>query len=194
MLDRARTIGIKRRVQWRQADAMQLPFEDGAFDAVVCQFGAMFFPDRSMAFAEARRVLRPGGLLVFSVWDRVEHNEFAETVSTAVASLFPADPPRFLVQRVYGYHDRATIERDLRGGGFVAAPHVATMAARSRAASADIPAIGYCLGTPLRTEIEARDGSRLNEATAAAAQAIAGRFGTGTVDGKIQAHVFTIDR
>src|SRR3954470_11497730 len=76
MLDQAVAMGTKRPVEWRQADAMQLPFEDGAFDAVVCQFGVMFFPDKAKAFAEARRVLLPGGLLMFSVWDRIEENEF----------------------------------------------------------------------------------------------------------------------
>ena len=89
MLDQAVAIGTKRPVEWRQADAMQLPFEDGAFDAVVCQFGVMFFPDKAKAFAEARRVLRAGGLLMFSVWDRIEENEFADTVTAALASLFP---------------------------------------------------------------------------------------------------------
>src|SRR5262249_23552324 len=68
MLDHASAIGTRRPVEWRQADAMELPFEDAAFDAVVCQFGAMFFPDKSKAFSEARRVLRPGGVFIFNVW------------------------------------------------------------------------------------------------------------------------------
>jgi ubiquinone/menaquinone biosynthesis C-methylase UbiE len=68
MLDEAATTGVKRPVEWRKADAMSLPFDDRAFDAVVCQFGVMFFPDKGRAFAEARRVLRPGGTLLFNVW------------------------------------------------------------------------------------------------------------------------------
>jgi ubiquinone/menaquinone biosynthesis C-methylase UbiE len=96
---------------------MRLPFEDGAFDAVVCQFGVMFFPDKAKAFAEARRVLRTGGLLLFSVWDRIEEKEFADAVTAALASLFPADPPRFLARTPHGYHDRPTIERDFAAGG-----------------------------------------------------------------------------
>src|SRR6478752_5641590 len=78
-----------RLVEWRPADAMQLPFEGGEFDAVVCQFGVMFFPDKAKAFSEARRVLRPGGVLLFNVWDRIEENEFADAVTTALESLFP---------------------------------------------------------------------------------------------------------
>ena len=135
MLDQASALGTKRPVEWRQADAMQLPFEDGTFDAVVCQFGVMFFPDKAKAFSEARRVLRPGGVFIFNVWDRIEENEFADTVTTALESLFPEDPPRFLARTPHGYHDRPTIERDLADGGFTASPQITTVAARSRAES-----------------------------------------------------------
>jgi SAM-dependent methyltransferase len=194
MLDQAVAVGTTRPVEWRQADAMRLPFQDGAFDAVVCQFGVMFFPDKAKAFLEARRVLRSGGLLLFNVWDRIEENEFAETVTRALVSLFPGDPPRFLARTPYGYYDRATIERDLADGGFTASPQVTTVPERSRAGSPDIPAIAYCQGTPLRNEIEARDATRLSEATARVAEAIARRFGGRAVDGKIQAHVVGIEK
>ncbi len=194
MLDLASAVGTKRPVQWRQADAMQLPFEDSVFDAVVCQFGAMFFPEKSKAFSEARRVLRSGGIFMFNVWDRIEENEFAHTVTKALESLFPEDPPRFLARTPHGYCDHAAIEHDLKHGGFLASPHISTVTARSQATSAQIPAIAYCQGTPLRNEIEARDKSRLGEATDIAAQAIAQRFGPGPVDGRIQAHVVTVER
>jgi SAM-dependent methyltransferase len=99
MLDEAAAVGTTRPVQWQQADAMALPFPDGEFDLVVCQFGVMFFPDKPKAFSEARRVLKPGGVFVFNVWDRISENEFAETVTTALATAFPEDPPRFLAGR-----------------------------------------------------------------------------------------------
>ena len=193
MLEEAAALGTRRPVEWRQADAMRLPFQDGTFDAVVCQFGAMFFPEKAKAFSEARRVLAPGGVFLFNVWDRIEENEFADIVTTALASLFPEDPPRFLVRTPHGYYDRPTIARDLAAGGFTAPPQFATLAARSRAKSAQVPAFAYCQGTPLRNEIEARDASRLEEATDLAEEAIAQRFGRGTVDGKIQAHIVTIE-
>lgn len=193
MLDLASAAGTKRPVEWRQADAMQLPFGDATFDAVACQFGVMFFPEKAKAFSEAHRVLRPGGVFIFNVWDRIEENVFADIVTTALESLFPEDPPRFLARTPHGYYERSTIERDLANGGFTASPRISTVAARSRAASPRIPAIAYCQGTPLRSEIEARDPSRLGEATDIAAKAIAQRFGPGAVDGKIQAHVVTIE-
>ena len=193
MLDLASMIGAARPVAWRQADAMQLPFSDGMFDAVVCQFGVMFFSDKSKAFSEARRVLRPGGVFIFSVWDRIEENEFADTVTMALESVFPEDPPRFLARTPHGYCDLPKIERDLAHAGFCASPQINTVAARSRADSPQVPAVAYCQGTPLRNEIEARDAARLEEATAVATEAIARRFGRAAVDGKIQAHVIAIE-
>jgi SAM-dependent methyltransferase len=193
MLDQAIATGTSRPVEWRQADAMQLPFADGTFDAIVCQFGAMFFPDKPKAFAEARRLLRPRGIFIFNVWDRIEENEFAHAVTEAMKGVFPEDPPRFLSRTPYGYCDQATIARDLAQGGFGASPEIVTVAARSRAESARIPAVAFCQGTPLRNEIEARNAGRLGEATDVAAQAIVRRFGGGAVDGKIQAHVVSIE-
>lgn len=193
MLDLASEVGTERPVEWRQADAIQLPFEDGVFDAVVCQFGVMFFPEKLKAFSEVRRVLRSGGVFIFNVWDRIEENEFAHTVTKALESLFPKDPPRFMVRTPHGYCDCPAIERDLASGGFTASTQISTVAARSRAESSRVPAVAYCQGTPLRNEIEARDASRLGEATDLAAEAIAQRFGRGAVDGKIQAHIVTIE-
>jgi hypothetical protein len=153
----------------------------------------MFFPEKSRAFSEARRMLSSGGVFIFNVWDRIKENEFADTVTTALESLYPKDPPRFLARTPHGYYDLPTIERDLANGGFTASPQITTTAARSRAKSSRVPAIAYCLGTPLRNEIEARDASQLGEATDLTAEAIAKRFGREAVDGKIQAHIVTFE-
>jgi SAM-dependent methyltransferase len=194
MLDWAGSIEMTRPVQWLQADAMQLPFEDGEFDAVVCQFGVMFFPEKQKAFAEARRVLKKGGLLIFNVWDRLEENEFPHAVSRALDAFFPENPSRFMERTPHGYHDLATVERDLKLAGFIAPAQISTLAARSQASSARIPAIAFCQGTPLRNEIETRGPSRLAEATEFVTQALTEQFGTGAVDGKIQAHIVSIER
>jgi len=194
MLEQARAVGSERPVEWRTADAQQLPFADASFDAVVCQFGVMFFPDKANAFAETRRVLRPGGVFLFNVWDRIEENEFADVVTQALATMFPADPPRFMARTPHGYHDTSAIGRDLANGGFATLPEIRTVTRRSQARSPRHPAMAYCQGTPLRSEIEARDPARLGEATDIAAEAVARRFGSAAVDGKIQAHVVSIER
>ena len=84
------------RIRWQRADALALPFEDASFDVVCCQFGAMFFPDRVAGYREARRMLKPGGHFLFSVWDRIEQNVFADDVMKALAQMFPDDPPGFM--------------------------------------------------------------------------------------------------
>ncbi|MDB5896107.1 MAG: putative methyltransferase, type 11 [Rhodoferax sp.] len=185
--------GPDDRIEWRQADALRLPFEDGAFDVVACQFGAMFFPDRVAGYAEARRVLRPGGHFVFNVWDRIEENAFANDVTNALAAVFPDDPPRFLARTPHGYHDIALIRAELNQAGF-AQVAIETRTERSRAASARDVATAYCQGTPLRNEIEARNAAMLALATDRAAAAIASRCGQGPVAGQIQAHVIVAAR
>jgi ubiquinone/menaquinone biosynthesis C-methylase UbiE len=193
MIDEAVAIGTPRPVEWRQADAMALPFEDASFDAVVCQFGLMFFPDKVQALAEARRVLAPGGIIAFNVWDRLQENEFAAVIEAALGTLYPADPPHFLSRAPYGYFDRAIIERAVGDAGFDASVFE-TVSARSRADSPRVPAVGYCQGSPLRAEIEARQPPGLEAATNVAAEAIAERFGRGVVEAKIQAHVILAAR
>lgn len=194
MLDHAASVGTTIPVDWRRADVMRLPFDDGTFDVVVCQFGVMFFADKARAFAEARRVLREGGAFAFNVWDRISENEFADTVDRAMQALFAVDPPRFMARVPHGYYDHGTIEGDLRAGGFASKAQFTTVAARSRADSPRIPAVAMCHGTPLRSEIEARGPSCLLEATEAATDAIARRFGPGLVDARMQAHVVVAER
>lgn len=194
MLAMAESLGTSRPVHWRQADAMQLPFADASFDGVACQFGVMFFPDKVKALSEVHRVLAPDGVFAFNVWDRIAENEFADVVTQALASVFPDDPPRFMARVAHGYFDHAAIRRDLADAGFARPPQFSTITVGSRAASARIAAVAYCQGTPLRSEIEARDPARLEEATDAATQALARRFGSGAVEGRIQAHIITVDR
>lgn len=176
------------RITWRQADALALPFESAAFDLVCCQFGAMFFPDRLAGYREARRVLKPGGYFLFNVWDRIEENVFANDVTNALAEVFPNDPPRFMARTPHGYHDTALIRSELVEAGFSRVV-IETRAEQSRASSPRLPAIAYCQGTLLRTEIEARDAGRLESVTDYVASVIADKHGRGEVAAKIQAHI-----
>lgn len=190
MIDRASSVGTSRSVTWRQADALELPFADGSFDAVACQFGVMFFPDKVQAYSQALRVLRPGGVFVFNTWDRIENNEFAHAVTSAVGTMFPEDPPVFLARTPHGYHDEEIARADLSAAGF-ASIDWEPLEMRSTAPTASHPAIAYGWGTPLRDEIEARDASRLNEAISVATAAVAQRFGEVELDSKIRGYVVT---
>ncbi|WP_298241485.1 class I SAM-dependent methyltransferase [uncultured Bradyrhizobium sp.] len=176
------------RITFRQADGMALPFGDAGFDVVCCQFGAMFFPDRVKAYGEVKRVLRGGGTFVFNVWDRIEDNVVTHEATTALARMFPDDPPRFMTRTPHGYHDKALIRSDLERAGFRDIT-IETLSEISRAPSAEYAATALCQGTPLRSEIEARDASKLQAATDLVAEALRTRHGSGAVDGKIQAIV-----
>jgi ubiquinone/menaquinone biosynthesis C-methylase UbiE len=191
MLDRAAMTIQRKGLTWRQADALALPFDDRSFDAVACQFGVMFFPDKVAGFREARRVLRAGKPFLFTAWDHIGTNEFVNVASDALADMFPDDPPRFMARTPHGYHDPNLIRRELGEAGF-ADITIEVVTARSRASSAYDAAFGYCQGSPWRSEIEARGGPvGLQKATQRAADALARRFGKGAIEAAIVALVVT---
>lgn len=75
-------------VEWRQASAEKLPFDAGAFDAVVSQFGLMFFEDPLTALCEMRRVLRPGGNLSVAVWGGLKESPGYAAMTELLTRLF----------------------------------------------------------------------------------------------------------
>jgi len=188
MLDHAASLLKARNVTFRQADGQALPFEAGSFDLVACQFGIMFFPDRVKGFREARRVLAPGARYLFSAWADLGANDFVEAITEELEARFPEDPPRFMMRTPHGHHNIAHLTRDLVAAGF-GDVKVESVDKVSRSPSARDVAIGYCQGTPLSTEIAARGD--LAAVTDAVAEALAGRFGRGPVEGRIRAHVFS---
>jgi SAM-dependent methyltransferase len=185
----ARRVGAAN-VRFQRADALDLPFDDGSFDLVVCQFGIMFFPDKVKGNSEARRVLRDGGHYLLVIWDKVENNLATMMAGKAVAELFPDEPAAFYERIPFRYHDRGQIEDDLRAGGY-AKIAFETVELRSRAASARHAAIGLTQGTPMRSEIEKRGPEALARATDAAAKALLQFEGPEGFDAPMSAHIVT---
>jgi len=185
MLDFAAAKRPEAKIEWKVADAQALPSPDASFDMLVCQFGVMFFPDKAKAYSEARRVLKPGGQFLFTVWDKLEHNELPQISSAAIGELFPNDRPTFMARGPYGYNDIPAIEHALRAAGF-ARVEAETMKKRIRATARD-HAVGTCQGGPLRNEIEARDPNGLERATEAVAKALEQKFGEGEFEARSQA-------
>jgi ubiquinone/menaquinone biosynthesis C-methylase UbiE len=183
-----RKFDASESVDWRQADASSLPFPAAAFDAVICQFGLMFVPDKLQAMREAKRVLKPGGSFLFNVWAGLEHNDFARITHETVARFFEKDPPEFY-QIPFGYHDRAAIESSLHEAGFdnVRSSDVSHASCSISAATA---AIGLIEGNPIAQGITERDPAALPLIKEAVADALRKRFGEGPIRGKLRALVF----
>lgn len=172
---------------WSQADALDLPFDDGQFDAVACGFGVMFFPDKRRGFAEAKRVLRPGGVLVLSVWDGLESVPFPASVYDELVSLWPDDPPDFFARVPYGYHDETVLRADLAAGGFDEVT-VERVALTTRADAAAVTR-GYCYGTPLRFALAER--GELDAVAAELEQRLVRRWGASPFPFEMAAYLLT---
>jgi SAM-dependent methyltransferase len=171
---------------WQEADVLRLPFDDQRFDLAVCQFGVMFFPDKPAAFREVRRVLAPGGRLLFNTWDTVDAHGFAAALMAGVERAFPEDPPMFMAAVPHGYADVGQAVADLAAGGLEClSAEPVTLDGRSGSA-ADI-AVGFCTGTPLRMAIEERGD--LMACTTVVSEVMTARLGDGPVTATMTAYV-----
>jgi ubiquinone/menaquinone biosynthesis C-methylase UbiE len=176
------------RITWQRADPCDLPFPDGTFGIVVCHFGVVGIANRVLAFQQARRVMKQGARFVFSVPAQLRHNPVAECQQHAMDELFPTDPPSYLRSVLHGYADNETIDDDLTAAGFTDAIYT-TVELPYVAASAWDVATGYCLGTPLRAEIEARAPGDAERIIRAASTALQARFGNGSIETTMRAHI-----
>jgi SAM-dependent methyltransferase len=186
MVDKVRkSLADSRELDLRTADAIDLPFDAATFDAVICQFSLMLFPDRWKGMAEAARVLRPGGTFIFNVWDRLENNGFSKAVHEAMEEVLPVDPPRFL-EVPFAYNDLTDITRGLQAGGF-GEVEIVVQPRESRASDARQVAAGLVAGSPLANEITARGVKSVDEVTDAVERIIEREFGSGPISAPMQA-------
>ncbi|MFF4806022.1 class I SAM-dependent methyltransferase [Streptomyces sp. NPDC001351] len=173
--------------EWRQADAQRLPFPDGGFDLVVCQFGVMFFPDRVAAFTEVRRVLAAGGRFLFNTWGPLGTHGFEVALQAGLERAFPADPPRFFPTVPHGYADPAVVVADLTAAGF-AVEEEQELTLQGRAGSTADLATGYLTGTPVRAAVEERGDGPAVRATVI--EEMTARLGPGPITAPMTAYVF----
>ena len=180
-------------VRFLQADAQELPFGDASFDLVVCQFGAMFFPDRVRAHSEAHRVLSDGGHYLLAIWDAIERSPLTEVAQQVLIDLFPDDPPLFMREGPFSYSDPTKIEADLHEAGFETVD-IETVEKRSRSLSAHDAATALCYGTPMGVEVDDREPGSLDRVFAAVEQAFRRFEGPNGIDAPMSAHIVTATR
>jgi len=185
MIKVAKTKTIEKKVDWKVVDATTLPFKDGSFDVVVCQYGVMFFPDKEKAMSEIFRVLRPGGRLLFNVWDKLKYNELPRIAHGVIEKLFDGNPPTFY-QIPFGFNDHFVIRSLLRGAGFNDVG-LTTLEMKFQAKPEDA-AMGYIEGNPILDEIK-KLGKDVTEVRQAVERAIASELGSKMAKGKGQAIV-----
>ncbi len=179
-------------LEWRQADATNLPFKDASFDAVVCQFGLMFFPDKAAGIRGAFRVLKLGGRYLLNVWDALEHNPVARITHETIATFFPSDPPQFYTVP-FSLHDKAQVCAWLEAAGFedIESHTVRGVGTSPSAAEATI---GLVEGNPVYGAIMDRRPAALAEIKAAVVANLAAQLGDHPLRCDLRAHVFSARR
>ena len=190
MLDVAAESVDAPNVEFKEADALALPFGDEGFDLVVCQFGSMFYPDRVRGHAEARRVLRTGGSYLLAIWDRLELNVLTDIAQKAMEQCFPDNPPMFMKRGPFSYCDPQSIDHDLRAAGFEDI-WIETFQTVSRSPSAEDAARGLCYGSPMSMELEAYGPDALNDVFELIAQAAKKYEGPNGFEAPMSAHIVT---
>jgi len=181
------------RVRFVQADAQELPFDAGSFDLVVCQFGAMFFPDRVRGHGEARRVLGDGGHYLLAIWDILERNPLTAATQQVLIDAFPDNPPLFMREGPFGYADISRIESDLHAAGF-GSVEIETVELRSRCQSAHQAAMALCYGTPMGTELGEREPGSVERVFPLVEEALREFEGPDGIDAPMSAHIVTATR
>jgi SAM-dependent methyltransferase len=178
------------RVTWQQADPDALPFPDATFGIVACHLSVATMPDRVRTFQEVRRVMKQGGRFVFNVLGTIQHNPVAECLQNTLDEFFPGDPPGYIAHGLHGYADNEAIDDDLTSAGFTDAIYTTVELPFAAASAADVAA-AYCLGTPLRSELEVQTISDTEPILRAATLALQKRFGSGAITAPMRAHIIS---
>ena len=162
---------VKGKIDWRIADAAAMPFKDETFGAAVCALGVMFVPDKQKLFAEIRRVLAEGGLLLFNTWDRIERNPHATATREVMQALFPGDAEMDFASIPFGFNDEAVIRGLLEGARFRNV-EIDKLKIQVDSPSARTFATGQIRGTPRSALIE-KKGANIDEVIGKVATALA---------------------
>jgi ubiquinone/menaquinone biosynthesis C-methylase UbiE len=174
-------------IEWQHIDAQELPFSDNSIDLVVCCFGYMFVPDKPKAFAEAYRILRPGGLFLFTTWDRLEENAASYT-SKSIAMEYLEEPLTESSNLATSMSDETVIGQLLQDAGF-SKKTIEKVKLFSVSPSAKEAAQGLVEGGSVYEEVRKRNPAWIDEIKIKVEKVLAEKFGAAPMIAPISAVV-----
>ena len=177
-----RDLGHLQGLELRSADAMDLPFSSSSFEAVICQFGIMFLPDKRQGLSEIFRVLREGGTAYVSTWSDIAHNELLDVANQAIQALDLKEPISFTGGCRYG--DVDSIRADFEASGFQDL-EFSVVTKRSKAPGIENALNSLVNGTTLASKLDEQD--LLQAGTEAIRDSYRSAFGDGAVSAQMQA-------
>jgi ubiquinone/menaquinone biosynthesis C-methylase UbiE len=148
-------------IDWQIIDAQQLPFETNSIDLVVCCFGLMFVPDRLKAVSEVYRVLRTGGMFIFSTWDKLE-TVGASSVYRNIVKQYLTGPLPPSYDLPTSMHDESIIKPLLLDAGF-SKISIEKVSKQSYCSSAKEAAEGLTMRGAIYHEIMSRNPESIGE-------------------------------
>jgi len=175
-------------VEFVPADAMALPFDDSEFDAIICQFGVMFFPDKPSSFREAARVLTSGGSYIFNTWGPMSANPYSRISHEVVSEFFPVDPPGFY-KAPFSYGNPVEVKNDLNAAGWKDVEHE-TVHLNKTITDPRAFAKAMIFGTPTIDLIRLRGGIDPEDVVYAIHQRFLDQFGGGPTVMPLEATAF----
>lgn len=187
MIAIAKRMVPEKGIEWQVADAQSLPFDDDHFDRLVCQFGLMFVPDKARVLREAYRVLKPGGVLLLSTWDKLENNPAFYIADQIVAEYFSVDPPRFF-HIPFSMYEESELVSLMESAGFSNC-RASLVKKEGRSDTAADVVMGMLEGSPIYTAIVERDPALLPVIKTALETELGKKFGKAPLVSSMQAWV-----
>jgi ubiquinone/menaquinone biosynthesis C-methylase UbiE len=187
MIEVAKKIVTNPSIRWMAADAVALPFADHSFDAVVCQFGIMFFPDKRKGLQEMYRVLKAGGKLIFNTWDKLENLPAVQLGRKVIDSFFETDPPEFY-NIPFSMHDEHELRTLMLEAGFKNIS-ISLVKKEGVSPSAANLARGMVEGSPMYVSIIERDAALVEPMKEKVEKELGEKFGNNPLTCNLQAWV-----
>lgn len=164
-----------KKIEWKQVDMQNIPFDDSAFDLVICQFGVMFVPEKEKAYSEVYRVLKKEGTFLFNTWNRLEVNKLTSSADEIINDFFKDNPVMFY-KIPFSYYNTDEIGKHLDNAGFKSV-QLTLLETEGLSDSVSDATNGLVEGNPVLTAINEQDPKLLPVIKEKLSKALAEKFG-----------------